>query len=334
VYALLLFWDGRLTDARERLAALHAEALDRGDEHSLPFVLFQLARVELMLGDWEAAELHALQCGESVDASGQVGRRAYALTIEALVAAHLGHEERARELIAVGLELAEANGVQPAALEILATKGLLELSLGEPADATFAEVARRVEASGLKEPALFRWQGDAVEAFVLAGRPEEARAFYTPDRAWSARAAAWLGADAPADPVDEPFEAARLALVRGALARRHRQWRAAREQLTAARDAFATLGARLWVRRAQEELSRVGGRAADDGLTPTERRIAELIAAGRTYKEVADALFISPKTVQWNLSKVYKKLGIKSRAELPGRLIPATSPVSPAGEEP
>ena len=86
--------------------------------------------------------------------------------------------------------------------------------------------------------------------------------------------------------------------------------------------------------RANAELSRVGGRAADDGLTPTERQIAELIAAGRTYKEVADALFISPKTVQWNLSKVYKKLGITSRAQLPGRLIPATSPVSPQPPEP
>jgi len=64
----------------------------------------------------------------------------------------------------------------------------------------------------------------------------------------------------------------------------------------------------------------VGGRAPAAGLTPTEERIAQLIASGRTYREAADALFISPKTVQWNLSKIYRKLGIRSRAELAGRL--------------
>jgi DNA-binding CsgD family transcriptional regulator len=51
-------------------------------------------------------------------------------------------------------------------------------------------------------------------------------------------------------------------------------------------------------------------------LTPTEERVATLIAAGRTYREVADALFVSPKTVQWNLSKIYKKLGVRSRGKL------------------
>ena len=66
----------------------------------------------------------------------------------------------------------------------------------------------------------------------------------------------------------------------------------------------------------------MGGRAPTAGLTPTELQVAELIAAGRTYREVAAELFISPKTVQWNLSKVYRKLDIRSRAELPGRLEP------------
>ena len=68
-------------------------------------------------------------------------------------------------------------------------------------------------------------------------------------------------------------------------------------------------------------LERIGGRAATTlDLTPTEQQIADLIASGLSYRETADALFISPKTVQWNLSKVYSKLGIRSRAELPGRL--------------
>jgi DNA-binding CsgD family transcriptional regulator len=108
--------------------------------------------------------------------------------------------------------------------------------------------------------------------------------------------------------------------VLGARERRNRQWRAAREALGEALAIFERLGASLWADKARAELGRVGGRAAADGLTETERQIAELIASGRTYREAANALFISPKTVQWNLSKVYKKLGIRSRAELPGAL--------------
>jgi DNA-binding CsgD family transcriptional regulator len=76
----------------------------------------------------------------------------------------------------------------------------------------------------------------------------------------------------------------------------------------------------LWVTKTQAELARVGGRAPAAGLTPTEERVATLIASGLSYRETADALFISPKTVQWNLSKIYRKLGIRSRTELAGRL--------------
>ncbi|WP_053225682.1 helix-turn-helix transcriptional regulator [Solirubrobacter soli] len=346
IHAMLLFWDGRLAQARDRLAALHTEALDRGDEHSLPFVLFQLARAELLLGDWEAASRHADECMESVDQSGQAGEGPYALAILALVAAHRGEAARARELIERGLELAEARGVIPAALEMLATRGFLELSLGEPADATFDEVRAGVEASGLREPALFRWEADAVEAYVLAGRGEDARAVAAAlerARPWAASVAARCDAlvgvaaagVAAGGEDGQPFERARLLLVLGARERRARQWGAARATLQVALDGFEALGSPLWAERARGELARVGGRAPADGaLTPTEQRVAELIAAGRTYQEAADELFISPKTVQWNLSKVYKKLGIKSRAELPAAINPAIPPVSREAVQP
>ena len=78
---------------------------------------------------------------------------------------------------------------------------------------------------------------------------------------------------------------------------------------------------RLWSEKARAELARISGRAPAPGtLTPTEERVAALIAAGNTYREVADALFLSPKTVQWNLSKIYRKLGFRSRGELAARL--------------
>lgn len=76
------------------------------------------------------------------------------------------------------------------------------------------------------------------------------------------------------------------------------------------------MGARLWVERAREELARIGGRAPSGGLTPTEERVADLVAAGRSNKEVADALFVSVRTVEANLTRIYAKLAIRSRTEL------------------
>jgi len=212
------------------------------------------------------------------------------------------------------------------------TLGFLELSLGEPADATFDELRAGVERTGLREPALFRWHADAVEAYVLRGRPVDFD--IDAERPWvrsvAARIDALLGRAVEVDGAGgQPFERARALLVLGARERRRRKWGAARSALQEALDGFEALGAPLWAERARAELARVGGRAPADGaLTPTEQRVAELIAAGRTYQEAADALFISPKTVQWNLSKVYRKLGIKSRAELPAAINPAIPPVS------
>ena len=81
------------------------------------------------------------------------------------------------------------------------------------------------------------------------------------------------------------------------------------------------MGARLWAAKARDELERVSlRRAAQDELTETERRVAELAAAGLTNRSVAAQLFISPKTVEANLARVYRKLGISSRAELGARL--------------
>ena len=78
----------------------------------------------------------------------------------------------------------------------------------------------------------------------------------------------------------------------------------------------------MYAERARSELARIGGRtmAAGDELSETERRIADLVAQGRSNKEVAAALSLSAKTVEWNLSKVYAKLGVRSRTELVSRM--------------
>jgi DNA-binding NarL/FixJ family response regulator len=77
----------------------------------------------------------------------------------------------------------------------------------------------------------------------------------------------------------------------------------------------------LWAEKAREELSRVGGRApASSELTPTEERIAALVAAGKSNKEVAAELFLTVRTVETNLSRIYAKLGVRSRTELAAKL--------------
>ena len=114
-----------------------------------------------------------------------------------------------------------------------------------------------------------------------------------------------------------PFELARTLLALGTVERRVQQKRAARESLQLAVDIFEGLGARLWLEKARSELGRIGGRtASDDQLSETEQRIVELVVAGRRNKEVAAELSLSPNTVAWNLSKVYRKLGVSSRTEL------------------
>ena len=195
---------------------------------------------------------------------------------------------------------------------------------------------------GLIDPALYRFHADAIEVrsrSASATRPGSwSRNWSNSPRGSSAMAtrmaarsrgllASSLGdSDAASaaleealglcDRLGEPFERARTLLLLGSVQRRDRKKRPARESLEAALAIFERLGARPWSERTRDELARIGGRAATAELTPTEERVAELLASGLTYQQAADALFVSPKTVQWNVSKIYRKLGITSRGEL------------------
>ena len=94
----------------------------------------------------------------------------------------------------------------------------------------------------------------------------------------------------------------------------------ARETLDDAIAGFEALGAHLWADRARAEQARIGGRSVIEGLSETELRVAQLVAEGRSNKEVAATLFVSVRAVEANLSRVYAKLGIESRTELARRL--------------
>jgi len=123
------------------------------------------------------------------------------------------------------------------------------------------------------------------------------------------------------DRLPMPFERARTQLLLGQLQRRLRQKQAAAETLGEALSAFERMETTLWAERARDELTRTNvSPTRDASLTPSELRVARLAASGMTNRDVAKALFISAKTVEANLTQIYRKLGIRSRAEL-GRLM-------------
>jgi DNA-binding CsgD family transcriptional regulator len=210
-----------------------------------------------------------------------------------------------------------------------------------------------VDRLGLVEPLTQRFEPDWIEACVGAGDLDGGAAVLNPlaehhqrlPRPWTtlgiARSRALLRSATGADPAAalEEFDAARAAappgvlpldrarclLVAGMVHRRARRKLAARETLHAAAAEFDAIGAATFADRARAELARVGGRSAlssseSQALTPTEERVARLAARGRTGRAIADELFISPKTVEANLARVYRKLGISSRAELGGAM--------------
>jgi DNA-binding CsgD family transcriptional regulator len=359
VHGMLLEWAGDLYAARSTLTALRDTVLARGDEHTLGRVAHRLGRVECLAGNWELASYYAAECFEVTVQTAQEDQRPFALTIRALVDAHLGRVVETRAATDEGLPLALALGVVPAHLEMLAIRGFLEYSLGDAREAHrfLGPLPRAVAEAGFGEPALFCFHGDAIETLLALGEHDAATALLAEleqqasatggvwARTVASRCRALLSAaagDSDAaflsldralelhEQLQVPFERGRTLLVHGTLQRRNRKKRPARESLTQALAVFDELGARLWSERAQAELRRISGRAPTPGLlTPTEERVAALVAAGHTYREVADTLFISPKTVQWNLSKIYRKLGVRSRAELAATLAGQTPAIPP-----
>jgi DNA-binding CsgD family transcriptional regulator len=183
---------------------------------------------------------------------------------------------------------------------------------------------------------------------VALGRLDEAEALIVPfeeagkdlDRAWAIatgeRCRALVlaargdldGASAAADEAVRehdrlplPFELGRTLLVRGAVERRAKRKREARDTLTKALEIFEGLGAALWADKARAELARIGGRAPSSlALTPTEDKVAALVASGSTNREVAEALFVTIHTVEAHLKRIYRKLGVRSRTELASKL--------------
>jgi DNA-binding NarL/FixJ family response regulator len=119
-----------------------------------------------------------------------------------------------------------------------------------------------------------------------------------------------------------PFEAARTSLALGEIRRRGRQKAAARDAVSRAVAAFEALGAERWADRARAELGRTEPRRTPGAeLTETEQRVVDLLAEGRTNREIASALFMSVHTVEAHLTRIYRSLGVRSRTELARRML-------------
>jgi DNA-binding CsgD family transcriptional regulator len=310
--------------------------------------LWGLAWVEFWAGRWELAAEHAAQAH---DVSIQYGLEVPQDHLPiALVAAHRGRLDLAREHSERALALAEEQfALHPP--QHMAILGLVALARGDADEgaAWLDRADRQAAALGWGEPSIRWWTCDHVELLLELGRVDDAVRVLD---AWESDAARldreWVLAhvtrcrglvaaargeveQAPAlleqavaehEAVGDPFGRARALLALGIVRRRTRQKRPAREAIEAALEGFEALGAAGWAAKARAEAGRVGGRSRTEGLTSAERRVAVLVAEGRTNREVAAALFLGERTVASHLTRVYAKLGVRSRTELARRLDP------------
>ena len=331
-----------LDTARQRLR----EQAERREESARSLLLLHLADLELSAGNLGLAESIAVEGEQFSEEMGQRDFARMARCVGAMAAAQCGRLGEARELVEAVLRAVE--GSEPwVEAEASAVLGFCDLSSGDAAaaDTRLSRATALLDATGMNEPAaFFRFQPDHVEAvlalfdldradalvarlekrtrvfprpwtravaarcrgMVLAARGDLEGALVTFERAMEAHAR-----------LEMPFELGRTLLARGVVERRARRKRAAKASLEQAVAIFASLPAPLWAEKARSELARIGLRPrAPQELTPSELRVTELVVSGLSNREVAATAYMSQKTVEANLTRIYRKLGIHSRAEL------------------
>jgi DNA-binding CsgD family transcriptional regulator len=337
-----LRWTGDFAGARSCLERLLQVGSERGEEFARPFLLFEVGMTELAAGNWTAALRCAEEAYEAALQTAQESPLRAAIYLRVLLDAHRGSEGSARRW---GEEQLRSDDEDARRFQAGMMLGFLELSLGNPDGACqyFDPVLKVARRHGVEDPSVFPFWPDAIEALIGSGELDRAEQVLewleergqTLDRPWAiasaGRGRALLRATrgdlshalhtveealCAHERVPQPFELGRTLLVKGRIARRAKQKRVAREALEQALEIFERMGAALWSTRAREELGRIGGRANTGELTPTQVRIAELVANGHSNREVAEAMFVTVKTVEANLSKIYRKVGVTSRREL------------------
>lgn len=344
---LLLAWTGQLDRADAEMRSLWRSCHERGAESDLIFLAAHRVMIEIWRGRLADA---ALVAEDTIQRATQLGGDFplfVALTARAACAAYAGLERDARRDVDEALAASERCGSRSLQEWTRGTLAFLEVSVGNHGAALAAVqplMAGLRAALDATEVATAVFVPDAVEAMIALARFSDAEPLIDAlerngrrlDRPWmlaiGARCRAMLlaaqgdvhaaysaaqQATCEHDRLRMPFERARTRLLLGQLQRRHREKEVAAATMREALAVFEELGAPLWAERARAELARVKvGPRQTTVLTPSERRVAELAAAGMTNRDVAAKLFISAKTVEVNLSRVYRKLGIHSRVEL------------------
>jgi DNA-binding CsgD family transcriptional regulator len=348
---MCLHWMEEQDQAVRLIAPVVQTLRDRGAVTPLAFPLVVLASVHSRRGDFHGAKAlaqEAVALGEEA-----IGDFLQALTLNtrAFVAAYLGEDEVCVATAQQARAICERLGIYSHRAVAEQALGMLALSKGElPAAIGHLERGREYRLRyGAHDPGYMFNESDLTEAYARAGRLEDAARMLGELRAgaeltggaWAAAAtaryAALLGdndqidthlaaATAAHERVSFTFEEARTQLIFGERLRRARRRSEARALLAQAHATFRAQGAVRWADRAAAELAAAGGGGASSvaapaatDLTPREREVCALVAGGATNTEVAAALFLSPRTVEHHLSRIYRKLGVRSRSELAAR---------------
>jgi DNA-binding CsgD family transcriptional regulator len=336
-------WRGELDPARHLLQAVFTAAERDGSDESAASARLHLAEVEWRAGNWDAAAEHAAAAARW-DRESVFKREGATAYVVSLVEAGRGDLRHAQAFATRGLRAAEAQRDWMYAAQCRWVLGQIELSVDDPAAALrwLEPIADMLQTSGIAEPGRCPFTPDLIEAWAAVGHLGRASgrlawlqgAARRLDHPWAritsgrAEAVLHLAERDPAAAIRAviavipearqrqlPFELGRCLLVLGTAQRKARQRRDAAASLDEAGATFGDLGAPRWQALAAAQRARLApGRDAD--LTPAERRIAELAASGHSNPEIAATLFISSKTVEANLTRIYRKLGIRGRVDL------------------
>ncbi|WP_344236879.1 helix-turn-helix transcriptional regulator [Kribbella hippodromi] len=338
-----------LREAGPRRTLRQQAMLDRPGQvamASLPELLFVVGRDDATTDRWADAEASYDEAIHLARETGQTAVLAMNLAGMAWLWSHQGRAE-CQELAAECLRICTDREIRLGTVWSLFALGDLELGRGDPVSALpqYEHLVDVLAEYGIRDPDLSPVP-ELVEVYVRMGRVDDAQRVAqqhfelaaAKGQPWSlARAARARGVAGDSEQdfllalhhheeTLDVFELARTRLAYGAWLRRVRRRVDARTQLRLAVEGFDALGAPGWADQAAAELKATGETArrrvpsTADELTPQERQIALLLVDGRSIRETAARLFLSPKTVEYHLRKVYAKLGIHSRTELAGHL--------------
>jgi DNA-binding CsgD family transcriptional regulator len=349
---LALTWLERRDEAIELASALIASHRTEKRPRQLTGILTAYSFALLQAGRWPEAEAALNEAITLADHTGNINIAGMAVADLAWLAAARG-EQRFQQLCQEALD--QPRGANYHSIEgyALYSLGLGHLTMGrfDESIEAFERLWAVIEYVGVQSPTVCPYRADHIEALIRAGkgdRAAEVTDLFQEDaertdsrwaRAACARVRGMLTRDKSANELfdaalrgltDQPFEVARTELCWGEYLRRQRNIPESRSHLAIAARIFDRLDARPWAERARNELRASGARTpkpqqtAVSDLTPQEMQVALTVGQGNSNRDTAAQLFISPKTVEHHLSRIYQKLGLRSRTDL-ARLLPTLS---------